>query len=51
MTVRKPFLPALVACFGLALFAASCAKPSTSVTTCSERSDGLQRSVHQRDGH
>jgi hypothetical protein len=34
MTVRKPFLPALVACFGLALFAASCAKPSTSVTTC-----------------
>src|SRR5690349_17352619 len=35
MTVRKPFLPALVACFGLALFAASCAKPSTSVTTCS----------------
>ena len=35
MTVRKPFLSALVACFGLALFVASCAKPSTSGTTCS----------------
>src|SRR5262249_40102342 len=35
MTVRKPFLSALVACFGLALFVASCAKPSGAGSTCS----------------
>src|SRR5215471_12987397 len=34
MTVRKPFLSALVACFGLALFVASCAKPSGAGNTC-----------------
>src|SRR5512142_1364614 len=35
MTVRKPFLSALVACFGLALFVASCAKPSSGGTCAS----------------
>jgi endo-1,4-beta-D-glucanase Y len=35
MNVRKTFLSALVACFGLALFVASCATPSTTPpTTC-----------------
>ena len=29
MNVRKTFLSALAACFGLALFVASCATPST----------------------
>ena len=51
MNVRKTFLSALVACFGLALFAASCAKPSTTRHDLLQRPDGLQRSVHQRDGH
>ena len=32
MIVRKTFLSALVACFGLALFVASCATPSTTGT-------------------
>jgi len=34
MDVRKTFLSALAACFGLALFVASCAKPTTSGTSC-----------------
>ena len=34
MNVRKTFLSALAACFGLALFVASCATPSTTGTTC-----------------
>src|SRR6185369_9902735 len=34
MDVRKTLLSALAACFGLALFVASCATPSTSTNTC-----------------
>src|SRR6185369_15614265 len=35
MDVRKTLLSALAACFGLSLFVASCAKPSTAGSTCS----------------
>src|SRR3954465_14155661 len=34
MDVRKTFLSALAACFGLALFVASCATPATTGTQC-----------------
>ena len=50
MNVSKTFLSALAACFGLALFVASCATPSTTdAAHVPERAGVLQRCLHRRD--